>query len=352
MRPEVTPQNSKALTRISGAHAPVRFRRLMMVFLLLCIGLFQTANPLNGGASRPASIRYRNLAAGRYLYLRDVAAYYGMSYSVSGKTARLQSRYSALRFSQNSRIFKINGVEANLSFAVANEQNEMMLAQTDFQHFIDPILRRGTIPRRRVRHIMLDPGHGGNDPGAQSQGVVEKNVNLLLSRRIAAILRKRGYQVSLTREQDRLLRLEQRTELARRQQPDLFLSIHCNALNDPSVHGIETYIINPAQTPSSGGNVFAKKEAPGNAYNLENALLGFLMQKKLLEATGAQDRGIKRKQFYVIREVSCPAALLELGFLSNAVERKKLLESHYQDKLAVAVCDAVQEFERILQPKR
>lgn len=357
MRPGVTLQSAigKALTWISGTgcrRKPIPFMGQTVVLLLLCIVLFQAVNPLNGQTARPASIRYQNLKSGRYLYLRDVAGYYGMTYSVSGKEARLQSRYSQLCFSQDSRIFKICGLEANLSFAVAKVRSELMLAQTDFQHFIDPVLRRETIPRRRVRHILLDPGHGGNDPGAQNHGVVEKNINLVLSRRIAAILRRRGYQVSLTRDQDRLLRLEQRTALARRLQPDLFLSIHCNALNSSSVQGIETYIINPAQTPSSGGNVFAKKEAPGNAYNRENALLGFLLQQKLLEATKAQDRGIKRKQFYVIREVPCPAALLELGFLSNTVERKKLLESYYQDKLAVAVCDAVQEFERILQPKR
>ncbi len=357
MRPKVTQQSAIGQVQvwISGTvrrRKPVSFRRLGILLLLCLMGLFQAVNPLSGQSVRPSSIRYHNLKAGRYLYLRDVSVYYGMNYTVSGKDARLQSHYSLLAFSRDSRTFKINGVEANLSFAVAEVGNELLLAQTDFQHFIDPILRKETIPRRRVRHIMLDPGHGGNDPGAQNQGVVEKNVNLVISRRIAAILRKRGYQVSLTRDQDRLLRLEQRVAYARGLQPDLFLSIHCNAINNPSIQGIETYIINPANTPSSGGNVFAKKAAPGNQFDRENALLGFLMQQKLLEATNAQDRGIKRKQFYVIREVACPAALLELGFLSNSEERKKLLESYYQDKLAVAVCDAVQEFERILQPKR
>ena len=321
-------------------------------FFCLCFaGLFLLITSLSGQSARLSSIRYHDLKSGRHLYLRDVARFYGMNYSVTEKDAQLQSRYSSILFSRDKRIFKFNGMEANLSFAVTVERNEMLLAQTDFQHFIDPILRRDTIPRRRIQHIMLDPGHGGNDPGAQYHGVVEKNVNLLLSRRIAAILRKRGYRVSLTRDQDRLLRLEQRTAYAKRMQPDLFLSIHCNAINNPSVHGIETYIINPANTPSSGGNVFAKKAAPGNSFDRENALLGYLMHSKLLALTNAQDRGIKRKQFYVIREVPCPAALLELGFLSHSGERQRLLESYYQDKLAVAVCDAVEEFDRALKPR-
>ncbi|MFA6929634.1 MAG: N-acetylmuramoyl-L-alanine amidase [Lentisphaeria bacterium] len=327
-------------------------RQKKSVFWLCSLLCLVWVNLLFGQTSRPASIRFKKLKAGPYLYLRDVAGFYGMKYSVDGKRVRLHSRYSALYFTQDSRLFRMNGLEVNLSFAIVKDKNEMLLAQTDFQYFIDPILRKNVIPRRRIRHILLDPGHGDKDPGAQRQGVMEKNVNLLLSRRIAAILRKRGYKVSLTRDRDCLLRLEQRTAYAKQLQPDLFLSIHCNAINNASIEGIETYIINPAHTPSSGGNVFAKKAAPGNSFDRENALLGFLLQTHLLNATKAVDRGIKRKQFYVIREVACPAALLELGFLSNDKERKKLLESHYQDKLAVAVCDAVQEYENILRPDK
>jgi N-acetylmuramoyl-L-alanine amidase len=351
MRPAVTPAStkSKALacgTDLKRSFSTVSFRLLTLCFCLCFMGSF----PADAQSLRPLSIRRHILKTEPYLYLSDVARYYGMNYSLSGKDARLQSRYSLLLFSQDKRIFKLNGVEANLSFAVSKVRNELLLAQSDFQTFIDPILRTNSIPRRTVRHIMLDPGHGGGDPGAQYQGVFEKNVNLSLSRRIAAILRKRGYRVSLTREQDRLVPLEQRTVQARRMQPDLFLSIHCNSFNNSDVQGIETYIINPANTPSSGGNVFAKKAVPGNSFDRENALLGYLLQRKLLEATQAQDRGVKRKQFYVIREVPCPAALIELGFLSNPSECKRLLESYYQDKLAVAICDTVEEFERILKP--
>jgi len=199
---------------------------------------------------------------------------------------------------------------------------------------------------------MLDPGHGGKDTGAIAAKVAEKNINLLLARRIAAILRKRGYKVTLTRTTDQTLTLQQRVAAMQKHQPDLFLSIHCNALDNSSAKGIETYIANPAGTPSSGGNVFAKKAAPGNAFNRENALLSWLLQEKLLASSKAVDCGIKRKQFYVIREVSCPAALLELGFLSNAQERHLLLQPLYQDKLSVAVCDAVQKFEQTLAPVR
>lgn len=335
-----------------GRHSLSNLLKFCLASLLLLLFLVQSTCPLSAQGSRSFAIRYKQLQKQRYLYLSDVARFYGMNYSQAGKNAVLQSRYSYLLFSKDSRIFRINGIESNLSFAIAEHEGEILLPQVDFQSFIDPILRRSIVPKRKISHIMLDPGHGGKDPGAQNQGIVEKNLNLLFSRRIAAILRKRGYKVSMTRNQDRLLSLEQRSAAAKRLQPDLYISIHCNASANAAVNGIETYVINPAQTPSSGGNTFATKAAAGNAYDHENALLGFIMHSALLKASNANDRGLKRKQFYVIREVACPAALLELGFLSNADERKKLLESYYQDKLSVAVCDAIQEYEKALKPEQ
>jgi len=296
------------------------------------------------------NIRYLDFKKVRYLHLSDVARYYGMQCSVSGKQCVLFSQYSRLVFEQDSRQFQLTGIKANLSYPIAKIGRSMLLAQTDFVDFIDPILRRKIIPKRQVRHIMLDPGHGGGDTGAIAEKVAEKNINLLMARRIAAILRKRGYRVTLTRENDQSLSLKQRAAAVKKTEPDVFLSIHCNSIGNSTSKGIETYIANPAQTPSSGGNVVAKKAAPANAYNCENALLAYLLQKQLLTASKTTDCGIKRKQFYVIREVACPAALLEIGFLSNAAERQLLLQSLYQDKLAVAVCDALQKFEQALLP--
>lgn len=339
--------NAMSFFAISFAKFPgaKTFSRHIILLILLSSPLF-----LNGQGRLQNRIRYRVSNKISYLYLNDVANYYGMKYTVSGKKVILSSKYSNLSFTINSRLFKFNGIETNLSYGILQFGKQALLARTDFEHFIDPILRKQTISKRKVRHIMIDPGHGGKDPGAQSQGVSEKNLNLVYSRRIAAILRKRGYRVTMTRTQDRLLTLSQRSAIAKRHKPDVFLSIHCNAAADAKINGIETYIINPAQTPSSGGNVVAKKAAPGNSYNLQNALLGFTLHKNLITASAAKDRGLKRKQFYVIREVSCPAALLELGFITNAAERKNLLNPRYQDKVSVAVCDAIQEFEKHLLP--
>lgn len=327
----------------------MRMKRCRSAWLgLLCLLML-----FGSGASQAQSsnrIRLIKLGQLNYIYLRDLAAFYGMNYRASAQEATLSSRTSRLVFTEKSRIFQFNGIKAHLSYATGRAGPEFIIAHSDFSTLIDPVLRRSQIPRRHVRRILIDPGHGGNDPGTQHGGVLEKNINLVLARKVAAILAKRGFSATLTRTGDRPLTLAQRTAMVQAQKPDLFLSLHCNAAADTAIHGIETYIANPAGTPSSGGNVVARQAAPANRFDRENALLGFLLQQNLLTASQAADRGLRRKQFYVIRAVSCPAALIEFGFLSHPAERGRLLQPAYQDKVAVAVCDAVGQFARMLHP--
>ncbi len=317
---------------------------LLVVLLIALCGLCEAA---------PArrALPYVLINKRQYILLADIAAFYGMRYACEGKTTTLSSKYSRLVFKDNSRVFTLNGVTANLSYAVARYQGKPALSVSDTTLFLDPILRTATIKRRHIRHIVIDAGHGGNDPGTQSGKTNEKDINLLMARRVAAILRKRGYKVSFTRTTDETCELKERVERSKKNAPDLFLSLHCNAAQDASVQGIETYVPNPKGTPSSGGNTVATSASASNQVDRENALLGFLLQKNLLRLTKAHDRGIKRKQFYVIRGQACPSALIELGFLSNRNERLNLSSAAYQDKLATAICDAVQQFEATLKPK-
>ena len=205
-----------------------------------------------------------------------MAGYFGMNYSVSGKYARLQSRYSQLSFSQDSRIFKINGLEANLSFAVAKVRNELLLAQTDFQYFIDPILRRETVSRRRVRHILLDPGHGGNDPGAQNHGVVEKNVNLVLMAYCGD-----SAQAGLSGEFRIRIACCAWNNVLRLPGVGSRICFSASIAMRGKLQHPELRLYHQSGKTLQRGNVFAKTAAPGNAYNLKNALLVFVAAKLL-----------------------------------------------------------------------
>lgn len=291
----------------------------------------------------------------RYLYLRQIAAYYRLNYSVRGGKAPRRIVLSdsrqvpILEFNENSVAMTFNGTAAALCFPVTVHKGQFMLEYTDFTEFVDPMVRPWRVPRRLVRTVMLDAGHGGSDQGAEGGGIKEKNLNLAMVRRVGAILSKRGYRVVYTRRGDATLPLASRSIAAGKVKPALFLSIHCNSSTLKNISGIEVFIANPAGVPSYGTDTLGVK-APGTAYNRINALWAYYTQRELIRATKAVDRGIKRKQFYVIRETAAPSMLVEIGFLSNEAERRKLLQSDYQDKIAVALCDAVDKLAKSVRP--
>ena len=338
----------------------------LIVFLVLASSaVFLQAASASPAATRPAAvatkkskanvIHYVTLQKRRYLYLHEVAAYYNLSYTISGKTNAHKVTLSnprwgtKLEFTENSVAMTINGTTAALCYPILPYKGRFMLENTDFSEFLDPIMRPARVPRRIVRTIMLDAGHGGTDHGAEVDGVMEKTLNLAMVKRVGAILTKRGYRVLYTREKDTTMALSARSAAAKAKQPALFLSIHCNSTTQKSINGIEVFIANPAGVPSYGTKTLGQA-APATKYNHINALWAYYTQKDLTKATKALDRGVKRKQFYVVRETPAPSMLVEIGFLSNDAERKKLLQAEYQDKIAVALCDAIDKLTKAVRP--
>ena len=208
--------------------------------------------------------------------------------------------------------------------------------------------------------VVIDPGHGGGDTGAVSQGVVEKDLNLDVGRRVAHNLAARGVRVHLTREDDHFITLEERVRTANAQPGAVFVSIHFNdasgdgrvAMNRAS--GIETfYSENKAMAASAGGWMWASlfgagaKADPGAARDVERwsaragASLAQSIQSALVASTAASDRGIKERALYVTRRVRGPAVLVEGGFVSHPGEARRLGDSGYRQKLADAIADGI-----------
>ncbi len=172
--------------------------------------------------------------------------------------------------------------------------------------------------------IVLDPGHGGEDDGCTRKDVREKDINLEIARLAKDRLVNMGYEVVLTREGDESRTLEERVQCANDIDADLFVSIHQNACEEKesSICGIETWYHG------------AKGE--------ESKHLAQLLQKGIIENTGALDRGVvSDESLYVIRETDMPACLVETGFLSNSKERNLLTSEEYQEKIAAAVATAI-----------
>ncbi len=170
------------------------------------------------------------------------------------------------------------------------------------------------------KRIMLDPGHGGHDSGAAANGLLEKNVVLDISRKTKAILEEHGYTVSLTRNDDVFLSLEERVARSNTWGADQFISIHANGYTDPNANGIETYY-----HPSSPvGKTIATS-----------------IQSGLINETNGVNRGVKEETFYVLRNSTVPAALVEVGFITNQNDASKLANESYRSQLAQAIAKGI-----------
>jgi N-acetylmuramoyl-L-alanine amidase len=169
------------------------------------------------------------------------------------------------------------------------------------------------------RKVVIDPGHGGYDPGAVYDYKNEKDITLAISRKVKKYLTDAGIRAYLTRSEDRFISLNERTEISKSIGPDLFVSIHANALaTNPRMDGLQTYYY------SASGYQVAK-----------------VTHKEMLDMVGMPNRNIRKARFWVCRYTKAPSILIETGFMTNKAELKKLISSSYQDKLAKSIASGI-----------
>jgi N-acetylmuramoyl-L-alanine amidase len=223
----------------------------------------------------------------------------------------------------------------------------------------------------RAPRIVLDPGHGGSQEGAKGPGgLLEKDVALQIARRVQEQLEKLlEAQVVLTREEDKSLPLPDRVEFANGQRPDLFISIHANAMptrrTRSRVQGIETYFLS-ASASSDAARAAADREnaeapmarrARGDSTlsfilndlvrteaHADSSRLAYAIHPRLISSTGGTDRGVHQAPFFVLSGVEAPAVLVEVGYISHPEEGTRLGRAAYQEKLASAIAEGVKAF--------
>ena len=189
--------------------------------------------------------------------------------------------------------------------------------------------------------VYLDAGHGGYDPGASYFGISEKSLTLAIQSRVKAKLESEGYQVVTTRTSDTYVDLTDRSRAVNASESDIFVSIHINASGSSAAQGIETYYYQPyAESPS---RINATYHANPTRLSMSDTLANAI-QSSLINATGAQNQGVKRQTFAVLRETTAPAVLLELGFLSNPQEAARLNTAAYQETLANAIVAGIKSY--------
>lgn len=223
----------------------------------------------------------------------------------------------------------------------------------------------------RIRKIVIDPGHGGKDPGAigKTGRNYEKTFTLKVAKKLKERLEKDlDVEVILTRDSDEFVSLQDRTKLANEREADLFISIHFNAHNSSKANGIEVYYLSTAKTDEAravealensvvydfeGGEDAVKRyndlafilaDMAQSEHLEESYQQALKIQNYLIYETGARDRGVKQANFYVLRGAFMPAVLLELGYITNKTEETKIVKDSYQEKLASAIFKGIKDF--------
>ena len=221
-----------------------------------------------------------------------------------------------------------------------------------------------------VSRIVIDPGHGGHDPGAKGKGVTEAELVLDVALRLEKLLQKlSGVEVILTRRTDEFIPLPERTAIANREGADLFLSIHANASANTQAHGIETYFLNFANNQSAAAVAARENAASAQAMGglpefvkaiaLNNKLdesrdFALHVQRAMVERQKTANRtlkdlGVKQAPFVVLIGANMPSVLAETGFVTNGPEAKLLKGNAYRQRIAESLLNAIRKYQASLK---
>lgn len=220
------------------------------------------------------------------------------------------------------------------------------ISTVDSDTIITPLLQPRNHSRKKPgKIVVLDPGHGGKDSGGIGcHNIYEKSVVLDIARRVQKRLKAENITVYMTRDSDVFLELYERPDLAAQKNANVFVSIHANKASNPCANGIETYVMPAAGFASTTSSKPVKSSYPGNQNNTENTILAGMIQTELLDKTKATDRGVKRARFKVLKDATCPAALVEAGFLTSPSESTKIITPAYRKKIADGIAVGILNF--------
>ena len=225
-------------------------------------------------------------------------------------------------------------------------------------------------PSTGLRTVVIDPGHGGDQHGTEgTKGTLEKEITLSVSRRLRTLIETRlGLKVFLTREDDRTMEPDERSAFANNHKADVFLSIHANSAVRPTVKGAEVYYLtveradeearkraegNAATLPALGGGSRAIDlilwETAQARYLEQSATLAGYIEQSLRPRVEMSPRAVQQAPFRVLVGANMPAALVEIGYLSNPEQETQLTTAAYQDQVALALLDALTKFREFLE---
>ena len=285
---------------------------------------------------------------------------------VTAKNIKNFYRFDALNISNGSLTFKsskvnmtikngsdnlyINTVLFRLSYKIIQKNGHYLFSRIDLAKLIDPVLRPSYIKTaKRFDTVIIDPGHGGSDPGSVNRYGKEKDFNLRLAKILMKDLERKGFRVRMTRSSDVYPTLGQRVQFANRIPNAIFVSIHFNSFVSNTAKGIETYALSPQGSGTHNDRGIRNSFLTGNRRDSENIALATAVHASVMKKSQAEDRGIKRDRFTVLAGLSMPAILVEGGFLSNPSEAKKIASSSYLSILSNGIANGIVTYRNALR---
>jgi len=284
-----------------------------------------------------------------YVPARSVREVYGFE-RLDRKDGRVRFRKGATRMSWEvgAPSVTVNDVKFTLSLPVREREEGVLVARSDWQHVLDPVLRPWFLRKAQpFDTVIIDPGHGGQDPGARSGRRPEKAYALDLARSLRKELEERGLKVRMTRTEDVFVSLFERVRIANETENAVFISLHFNHGKNGGPGGIETLALAAGENASGDGTVSTARPEV-HRRDAETVALAAAVHAASVSRTGAGDRGIRRVRFRVLRGIDHPAILLDGGFLSDAQELVRVDTGDDRRKLAGGIADGIAKYRRAL----
>jgi len=321
---------------------------------------------LSMGGALQAAWEERQLHGRGYISAESIKGFYAFDQLTrSGKDITMQNKRVRLQLKTGSHECFMNGVKFVFSYPVESSGGKTWVSKIDLTKLVDPVLRPSFISSAgNFNTVIIDPGHGGKDPGATNSLGTEAGYNLKVSLFLKEILEKEyKYRVIMTRNSNRYLSLQQRVDVANRVKDNaIFISVHHNS-GQSKARGLETFTLSPVGVSHYGRGLKASdfRAKTGNQQDSANVALATSVHGSLLsmlkdKKTGKPytlDRGIKRARFSVLTGVKHPSILVECGFMTHQYEARLIHDQGYQRTLAKAIGFAIQKYRfAVGQPKQ
>ncbi|MGD7652812.1 MAG: N-acetylmuramoyl-L-alanine amidase family protein [Verrucomicrobiales bacterium] len=330
-------------------HRPKAILTFPLVRLVLTLAVIACALPDHAIAAA-TGWKISKYNGREYVSIESIKRFYGFTkLSRQGNSVILENSKVEMKLKTGGSECLMNGVKFVFSHPVTSIGGECHISRMDLAKLIDPVLRPNFIKNAGdFRTVILDPGHGGKDPGATNSLGTEAGYNLTVAEKTRKLLEAKGFKVQMTRNSNRYLSLQQRVNIANQVRDDaIFVSIHFNS-GGRSARGIETFTLSPPGVSHYGRGLKPsdKLARAGNEHDSANIALATSIHGSILRRIKKHtfDRGIKRARFSVLSGVRHPAILLEGGFMSHPYEARLIANESYQNQIAQGIVDAIAKY--------